>query len=149
MELPANLLERLRKDNASSLMLLETASIPDSTQTIKDLSDRKLLSITTKAVDTLEEVLDYGAPKERLAAAEAILDRSPATKPLLAQADASASLPAEALQILMQGMGKLFAVALDHQHTSIKRAEQVLEPLPAPETKLIPAKRRGRKPNAS
>jgi len=127
--LPPALLNRLRKDEQESNKYLAVSSVEDSIQPVKQSAERKLLSITNKAVDTLEEVLDFGAPKERLAAAEAILDRSPATKQMVAGSTQDQSIPAEALGVLMEGLGKMFSMVVDHRHTELKRAVPVIHPI--------------------
>jgi len=152
------MLERLRKDELRLLQELPDAQLPDSTAGIKQLADRKLLSLTGKAVDVLEEVMDSGAPKERLAASVAILDHSPATQQQKA-VQQQESLPMEALELLMNGIGKMFSTVIEHKPSEIKLAErfdQAPEALPearsapqAPASLPAPAKKpRGRPKNA-
>lgn len=127
--LPPTLLTRLRSDEIEANKYLTEASLDDALQPVRQSVERKLLSITNKAVDVLEEVMDFGAPKERLAAAEAVLDRSPATKQVMGGNAQDGSLPAEALGMLMEGLGKMFAVALDQrQLPQPVKADPVIAP---------------------
>lgn len=131
------LLARLRKDEVEASKYLADGTIEDGLQQVKQGAERKLLALTHKAVDTLEEVMDYGRPGDRLAAAESILDRSPATKQMVAGQAQEAAIPVEALKSLMEGMSKMFGMAIEHQHTEIKRVQAEPEPV-----KLIAPKRR-------
>ena len=135
-QLPESVLLRLHKDEVESAKQLSTGSLPEAAQTVKQSAERKLLSITGKAIDTLEEVMDGAGPKERVAAATAILDRSPATKPQISNQPTEQAIPLEAIKELFVGMGKMFGQVIDIQHTQIKRAEP--EPIEAPEPKVAP-----------
>jgi hypothetical protein len=141
-QLPASVLSRLRNDEKEVERQLASGQLPETVQTVKQATERKLLSITGKAVDTLEEVMDYGAPKERVAAASKVIDISPATKPQIAGTTNEQSIPLDAVKELFMGMGKMFGQMVDFKHSEIKRAK----PLPEPEPVIAP--KRGRKPKA-
>lgn len=142
--LPSSLVERLRKDEVQANQLLTTGLLEEAVQTVKTSADRKLLSLTSKAVDTLEEVMDTSAPKERIAAATAILDRSPATKQNALAGQSEASIPLDALKGALEGMAKIFAIKMEHTHTEIRRvAPEPAEPA-LPEPKIAPKRSKKR-----
>jgi hypothetical protein len=127
MSLPDALLTRLRKDEKDSNDLLTAGSLPDAVQKVKESAERKLLSITNKAVDTLEEVMDYGAPKDRVVAARKILETSPATKNMQQSIGPETAIPLAAFKGMLEGMAKLFSLQLPAEPKSV-----------AAETKLVP-----------
>ena len=106
--IPISLLERLALDNRAVDMTLRTSSPSEATPLVKDTADRRLLSLTDRAITGVEDIMLNGQPKERLAASLAILDRSPATKPKDALAAAGISLPPDAVAALITGLGSLF-----------------------------------------
>ena len=134
MSLPDVLVEKLRKDQHEAYRQLQTASLMDCVQPVKENAERRLLAMTDKAIGVIDEVMDFDAPKERLAAAAEVLDRSPATKPQISQATDN-SLPAEALKTLMEGMGKMFGMALAHIPSEMKVAEGAHYPMPPATTR--------------
>lgn len=126
MPLPQALLNRLNKDEQEAVKLQArpdtTAAV--ATPVVRELAEKKLLSMTIKALDTVDAVMDYGDPKERLAAATTVIDRSPATKQLLNTQPVQASVPDAAIQSLMTGLGKLFASMADFKPSEMKTVEQ-------------------------
>ena len=116
------LVEKLNQENYETQRFLITQPLLDTIEPVKQLAERKLLSLTSKAIDIIEEVADYGAPKERLQAACEILDRSPATKKQDLLLSSDQSFPIEAFKLLVEGMGKMFAGNL--KILPLKQAEQ-------------------------
>jgi hypothetical protein len=108
--LPPALVSRLAKQEKEvSLSLATPLPALDSKQPAKDLADRTLLSLTPKALSTLDEAMDSGLTKDRIQAAKEVLDRSPATKPtLLESGTALPQLPPEAVTSLFSGLSRLF-----------------------------------------
>ena len=137
--LPPALLNRLRRDEVNSNQLLERGELDDAVKAVRNTAERKLLSITPKAVDTIEEVMDMGGTKERLAAAVAVIEHSPATKQQVMGSSQEAAIPVEALKGVLEGIGKMFALGMDHKHSQMRSVAP--EPLPEP---VIAPKKRGR-----
>jgi hypothetical protein len=106
--LPPSLLERLALDNREVDLVLRTSSPAEAIPLVKDTAERRLLSLTDRAITGVEDIMTNGQPKERLAASLAILDRSPATKPKDALAAAGITLPPDAVAALITGLGSLF-----------------------------------------
>lgn len=143
MSLPDKLVESLRKQQSEAERFLIDNSSEQSLDQIKELADKKFLSLTGKAIDTAEEVMDYGAPKERLAAASLILDKSPATREeQVIESSGEGAIPMEAFKLLIEGMGKMFNRSLEQQAPS-----PILRALPDPveEEPVLAPKRRKRK----
>lgn len=104
-----SLFDRIAADNKAVESSLIRSSPSEATPLVRDAAERKLLSLTSRAIDITEDVMENGQPRERLGAALAILDRSPATKPKdLASLGASITLPASAVESLITGLGSLF-----------------------------------------
>jgi hypothetical protein len=78
---------------------------------VREAADRRLLSLTDRAITGVEDIMNNGQPKERLAASLAILDRSPATKPKEGLTGSGITLPAAAVEALITGLGNLFGQA--------------------------------------
>lgn len=73
---PPSLVSRLNSDASSHERGLSSPGSPDPSAS-RDLTARKLLYLAPLAADTLGDCLSSGEPKDRRAAAEAILDRAP------------------------------------------------------------------------
>lgn len=106
--IPISLLERLALDNRAVDMTLRGSSPSEATPLVKVAAERRLLSLTDRAITGVEDIMTNGQPKERLAASLAILDRSPATKPKDALTAAGITLPPDAVAALITGLGSLF-----------------------------------------
>ena len=106
--LPSSLLEHLSLDNKRAENSLIRATPEEATPLVKEAADRRLLSLTDRAITGVEDIMQNGQPKERLAASLAILDRSPATKPKESTLGSGITLPAAAVEALIQGLGNLF-----------------------------------------
>lgn len=122
--LPQALLSKLSSEEDSLSLLLSSSPPSSLVPSYKDLSDRTLLSLTPKALSILDETMDSGLPKDRLASALAVLDRSPATKPSLSLSS-EPSIPLEALRSLLSGLSALMG--------SPSSPSPPPDPLPAPD----------------
>ena len=107
--IPNTLLDRLSLDNQRAENSLIRATPSEATPLVKEAADRRLLSLTDRAISGVEDIMANGQPKERLAASLAILDRSPATKPKESTLGTGITLPAAAVEALIQGLGNLFS----------------------------------------
>lgn len=101
--LPVSLLERLERESSDIESGLVTGTVEEMTGKVKALADRKLLALTSTAVDVLGDGMKYGPVKDRVSAAVQVLDRSPATKPQ-SVFGTEQSIPIEALKGAMAGM---------------------------------------------
>jgi len=106
--LPTSLLDRLALDNTHIETALIRSTPEEATPLVKESSQRRLLSLTDRAITGVEDIMMNGQPKERLAASLAILDRSPATQQKSLSQDAGVTLPTAAVEALIQGLGNLF-----------------------------------------
>lgn len=106
--LPPSLLNRLASDARAADAALAESPLPEATQTVRSVSDRRLLHLTGRALTTMDTLLDASDPKIRLAAASKVLDTSPVTRPQTAGPQESA-IPISALQSLFSGLNGLFA----------------------------------------
>jgi len=106
--LPNSLLERLALDNRRIDTTLTRSTVDEATPLVRESAQRRLLSLTDRALTGVEDIMQNGQPKERLAASLAILDRSPATEQKKAGLEAGVTLPAAAVEALIQGLGNLF-----------------------------------------
>ena len=107
MEWSSDLVKRLTDEEQSLSHSLATLNPSDSTPSVKAHAERKLLALTPKAIDTLDEGMSCGLLKDRVVAAKEVLDRSPATKQQ-SIFSSEQTIPIEALTTILQGMANMF-----------------------------------------
>lgn len=109
--LPPALLARLRSDALSFSESAASSSLSDATSSGRGYASRKLLSLTPKALSTVDRVMSSQNDKDALAAASLVLSKSPATRDestLLGDSALSSSLVA-ALSSSLQSFASAFA----------------------------------------
>lgn len=106
--LPLSLLNRLDSDASAASAAVAQSPLPEAVQTVRAVSDRRLLHLTSRALTSIDSLLDCSDPKIRLAAASKVLDTSPATRPSVVGPQESA-IPVSALAPLFSGLAGLFA----------------------------------------
>lgn len=109
--LPPSLLTRLSEDMASANRSVATADLPTSAASMRLYAHRKLLTMTPRALSTLDSLLDAD-PKIALGAATKILDKSLATRDDPAnQSLATEALPPAALEALSSALASFASAA--------------------------------------
>ena len=107
MEWSSDLVKRLTDEEQSLSHSLATLNPSDSAPSVKVHAERKLLALTPKAIDTLDEGMSCGLLKDRVVAAKEVLDRSPATRQQ-SIFSSEQTIPIEALTTILQGMANMF-----------------------------------------
>ena len=107
MDYPIELLNKLNTESEAINQSLSTLPSSDSIGIVKQHAERKLLALTPKAIDTLDQGMDASQTKDRLAAASKVLDLSPATRPQVASFGEQ-SIPLDAIKELMTGLSEMF-----------------------------------------
>jgi hypothetical protein len=86
---------------------LATLNPSDSLPSVKVHAERKLLALTPKAIDTLDDGMNATTTKDRIAAATKVLELSPATR-VQTFFGSEQSVPVEALRSIFESMAKMF-----------------------------------------
>lgn len=112
--LPRSFIDRVILDSEALQLSLLHDSVPEATLKTRDLSDRLLLDATPESIETLRSISRCGAPRDRIAAASKLLDKSPATRdPALFSASGASTLSDSAMSSLMTGLSSFLKFALD------------------------------------
>ena len=107
MDWSSDLINRLSDEEAGLSHSLATLNPSDSAVAVKVHAERKLLALTPKAIDTLDEGMSAGLLKDRVVAAKEVLDRSPATRQQ-SLFSSEQTIPIEALKTILEGMANMF-----------------------------------------
>lgn len=104
--LPPALLNKLNRERSDMASCLATSDLRSAVTASRDYAQRKLLSMTPKALDGLDTLMDSYDPKTRLSAISKVLDSSAATRvdPLASGAISTDALPAAAVTALFEGL---------------------------------------------
>jgi hypothetical protein len=81
----------------------------DATEAVRTVAKRNLNALVPEAIRTLETGLTTGLPADRRLAAQAILDRAPATAPSASSAPPAPSLPPEVASLFLSAISKMFS----------------------------------------
>jgi hypothetical protein len=107
MEWSSDLVNKIESEGRDVASSLATLNPSDSLPLVKLHSERKLLALTPRALDVLDEGMSAGLTKDRVAAASKVLDLSPATR-IQTTFGSEQSIPVEALKVIFESMAKMF-----------------------------------------
>lgn len=114
-----DLLASLREEEDSLHEVLRSSGPKAALQKGRDLCTSLLIDATPKAIRTLAYLSESAAPKERIAAASKLLDKSPLIQDNTASSGGRSSISDEALKTLFSSMGSFLNLALSSKEETI------------------------------
>ena len=107
MDWSSDLLRKIESEGQDVARQLATTNPSDSLAAVRTHSERKLLAMTPRALDVLNEGMEAGQTKDRTLAASKVLDLSPATR-IQTVFGSEQTIPIEALTTILQSMANMF-----------------------------------------
>lgn len=105
---PALLASLLDESSSAESSMASDPSSP-GTEAVRSVARRNLNALVPEAIRTLETGLNTGLPADRRLAAQAILDRAPATAPSSTSSPPAPALAPEVASLLVTALSRMFS----------------------------------------